>query len=219
MMSCGALMNAAPGRPDSAARNAFATTSETATGESISALNLVIGRNRLTVSMLWWICFKRFAMGTAPPMATTGSPSEFAVARPVTRFEQPGPEVTSVTPALPVMRPMPPAMNAAFCSWRQTTVLILESSSVSNTLSIFAPGMPKTYSTPCASRLFTSTSAPVGVLIASPPPPSRDPRRDPGADRPSGNPRCRAARRDNRPRAGSKGAGRPRGTAAGARRR
>ena len=40
------------GRPDSAARKAFATISDTASGASISALNLVMGRNRLTVSML-----------------------------------------------------------------------------------------------------------------------------------------------------------------------
>jgi hypothetical protein len=53
---------------------------------------------------------------------------------------------TRVTPAFPVKRPIPPAINAAFCSCRQTTVLIFESDSVSNTLSIFAPGMPKTYS-------------------------------------------------------------------------
>src|SRR5215510_8833295 len=58
-----------PGRPDSAARKAFATISDTACGESISALNLVIGRNRLTVSILWWIGFSRLAMGTAPPIA------------------------------------------------------------------------------------------------------------------------------------------------------
>jgi hypothetical protein len=32
---------------------------------------------------------------------------------------------------------------------------------VSNTLSTFAPGMPKTYSTPCVSKLFTNKSAPV----------------------------------------------------------
>src|SRR6516225_9068640 len=57
-------------------------------------------------------------MGTAPPIATTGSPSVVAVARPVTRLEQPGPDVTSTTPALPVMRPIPPAMNAAFFSCR-----------------------------------------------------------------------------------------------------
>src|ERR1700747_1338363 len=106
-------------------------------------------------------------------MPTTRSPSDVAVAKPVPRFEQPGPEVTNATPAFPVMRPIPLAMNAAFCSCRQTTVLILESKSVSKTLSIFAPGIPKTYSTPCASRFFTNNPAPVcgadfaaGVLIS-----------------------------------------------------
>ena len=49
-------MNAAPGLPDSAARKAFATTSETELGESISALNLVIGRNRFTVSISKLFC-------------------------------------------------------------------------------------------------------------------------------------------------------------------
>src|SRR5688572_2636937 len=34
-----------------------------------------------------------------------------AVASPVTRFEQPGPDVTSTTSALPVRRPRPPAMK------------------------------------------------------------------------------------------------------------
>src|SRR5262249_36975302 len=81
---------------------------------------------------------ERLERVTAPPTATTGSPSEFAVAKPVTRFEQPGPDVTNATPALPVIRPIPPAMNAAFCSCRQTTVLIFESNNVSKTLSIFA---------------------------------------------------------------------------------
>ena len=52
MISTGALMNAAPGRPDSAVRKAFATTSGTEPVASISTLNFVIGRNRLTVSML-----------------------------------------------------------------------------------------------------------------------------------------------------------------------
>jgi len=48
VMSFGALMKAAPGRPDSAARKAFATTSETELAESISALNFVTGRKRFT---------------------------------------------------------------------------------------------------------------------------------------------------------------------------
>src|ERR1700716_4613290 len=152
-------------------------------------------------------------MDTAPPIATTGSPSEFAVARPVTRLEPPGPDVTRVTPALPVMRPMPPAMNAAFCSWRQTTVLILESNKVSKTLSILAPGMPKMYSTPCASKLLTSRSAPVcgagcvaSVLISFLPLLARDPRPGHDASLPSGKPRFPAAQYDSHPLAGSGGA-------------
>src|SRR5215831_14140756 len=161
-------------------------------------------------------------VGTAPPIATRGSPSVVAVARPVTRLEQPGPEVTSTTPALPVMRPIPPAMNAAFCSCRQTTVLIVESKSVSNTLSILAPGTPKMYSTPCASRVFTSNPAPVcgkglvtGVLTVFLLPPARDPPPGHDAGRLSRNPRSRATRCGNRLRAGS-GAGDPsRGTGAG----
>src|SRR5262249_55536841 len=163
-------------------------------------------------------------MGTAPPRATTGSPSVFAVARPVTRLEQPGPDVTSTTPALPVMRPIPPAMNAAFCSCRQTTVLILESTSVSNTLSIFAPGTPKMYSTPCASRLLTSKPAPVcgrglvtGVLTVFLLPPARDPR--PGHDGGllSRNPPFQGARCGNRLRAGSGGEDSSRGIGANGR--
>jgi hypothetical protein len=39
-------------------------------------------------------------------------------------------------------------MNAAFCSWRQRMSLIFESTSALNTLSIFAPGIPKTYLMP-----------------------------------------------------------------------
>ena len=54
--------------------------------------------------------------GTLPPIATMGSPSDVAVAMPVTRFEHPGPEVTKTTPAFDVMRPIPAAMKAAFCS-------------------------------------------------------------------------------------------------------
>src|SRR5262249_33765564 len=52
MIYLGALMKAAPGRPDLAARKAFATTSETEFGDSISAENFMIGRNRSTVSIL-----------------------------------------------------------------------------------------------------------------------------------------------------------------------
>ena len=65
------------------------------------------------------------------------------------------------TPALPVMRPMPPAMKAAFCSCRQTTVSIFESTSALKTESILAPGTPNTCVTPCISSVRTTSSAPI----------------------------------------------------------
>ena len=192
MMSLGRPTKAAPGRPDSAARKALAKISELASTASISAAYLVTGRNIATASMLWCVCFSRWATGTAPPSATTGSPSVLAVASPVARFEQPGPEVTSTTPALPVRRPRPAAMKVAFCSWRQTTVLIVESTSASNTGSIFAPGMPKTYSTPCASRWATRSCAPLRSALMSLP--SSSPlRRGPG------RPPARSSARWSRP--------------------
>src|ERR1700749_3429700 len=137
IISDGALMNTAPGRPDSAVRKAFATTSEIESGEQISVLSLVIGRNRLTVSMLWCRSFSRIELGILPPIATTGSPSDVAVARPVTMFEQPGPDVTNTTPAFDVMRPIPDAMNAGFCSWRRSLVLVLETSKVLEDFCVF----------------------------------------------------------------------------------
>ena len=115
-ISCGRLTNAPPGLPCSAARNAFDTTSAIASGELTSTAYLVTGLNMATVSMLWCTSFALSARFTAPPSATTGSPSLLAVAMPVIRLEQPGPEVTSATPALPVSRPTAAAINAAFAS-------------------------------------------------------------------------------------------------------
>src|SRR5580692_5652493 len=107
------------------------------------------------------MCLRLWEVATDPPRATIGSPSLFAVASPVVRLLTPGPDVAIATPALPVSRPIPPAMKAAFCSWRHTTVSIEEDFSVSKTLSIFAPGMPNTCVTPCRSSDSTTTCAPV----------------------------------------------------------
>src|SRR5258706_213309 len=52
MMSMGRLTKAAPGRSDSALRNAFVNTSETDSDESTSALYLVTGLQRLTESIV-----------------------------------------------------------------------------------------------------------------------------------------------------------------------
>jgi hypothetical protein len=89
MTSFGKLTYAAPGRPDSAARNALATTSLTESEATTDALNLVTGLQIDTASIVWCSCFSVSAVATAPPNATTGSPSEFTVAKPVTRFETP----------------------------------------------------------------------------------------------------------------------------------
>jgi len=94
-------------------------------------------------------------------MATTGSPSEFAVATPVSRFEQSGPEVTSATPDFPC--------HPANSSGDNSSVLLMPADysldlgiqqRVENFVD-FCPGTPKMYSTPCASRLLTNTPAPV----------------------------------------------------------
>jgi hypothetical protein len=127
--SIGSPTKLAPGRPPSAARKALATTSAMAAAESTSTLYLVIGSKNLTESRFWCVRSRRLASGTDPPKPTTGVPSAVAVAKPVARFVDPGPDVTRHTLALPVSRPIPCAMNAAFCSWRQTTVWIDESTS------------------------------------------------------------------------------------------
>src|ERR1700741_2018457 len=79
-----------------------------------------------------------------------GSCSVVAVISPVAKLVVPGPDVTSATPGVPVRRPTAAAMNAAFCSWRQTTNSGPPSSRASKTGSILAPGTPKMYCTPYA---------------------------------------------------------------------
>src|SRR3981081_3031614 len=74
--SIGRLTNAEPGRADSAARKADASTSARADRESISAAYLVTGLHTLTESIVWCKDLRRFATETAPPSATRGSPSE-----------------------------------------------------------------------------------------------------------------------------------------------
>src|SRR5215831_16001340 len=103
-------------------------------------------------------------MGTAPPTATTGV--AFRV-----RGDQAGHQVGAA-------EPRDDQSHAHFARHASDTAgdeggvlfvptddrLDFESTSVSNTLSIFAPGMPNTYSTPCASKLCTNNLAPVCEL-------------------------------------------------------
>ena len=81
---------------------------------ALSLLGQIELWHKPTESKVWCRDLRRSATATAPPKATIGSPSEFAVASPVTRFDTPGPDVTSATPAFPVKRPMPLAIKAAF---------------------------------------------------------------------------------------------------------
>ena len=145
-MSCGRLTKVAPPRGREASRKAFSTTSGMLSGTTSSTALLVTAFMSDTLSMLWCVCLSRIERGTAPPSATTGSPSVVAVASPVARFETPGPEVTSTTPGFPVSRPTAPAMKAAFCSWRHRTSRgpsPSTSASASKTASTFAPGIPE----------------------------------------------------------------------------
>src|ERR1700679_1495794 len=86
------LTKVSPGRSDSAARKAAESTSAVAAEESTSAEYFVTCLHRPTEFRLWCKDLRRSATATAPPKATTGSPSVFAVASPVARLETPGPE-------------------------------------------------------------------------------------------------------------------------------
>ena len=146
--SFGRPRKAAPGRPCSAARMALPSTSGRPCTQSADCANRVTGCIRLMASSDWWVCLKRSSRGTSPPIAITGSPSVVAVASPVTRLVTPGPEVARHTPMRPVSLPKAWAMNAAFCSCRQSTSWMGESSNAVNMLSTLAPGIPNTWVTP-----------------------------------------------------------------------
>jgi hypothetical protein len=58
----------------------------------------------------WKLSVPIAVVGTCPVMATTGTESMYAVARPVTRLSAPGPLVAKTTPTLPrLLRAYPSA--------------------------------------------------------------------------------------------------------------
>src|SRR5580693_2135826 len=154
--SAGSTTAAAPRGGASAARIALATASGTLSGSLTSPVYFVKGLSAATASIDWWVRLSRSARATAPQMATIGSCSVVAVIRPVAKLVVPGPEVTSATPGVPVSRPTAAAMNAAFCSWRQTTNSGPPSSRASKTASTLAPGTPKMNWTPYADSVSTT---------------------------------------------------------------
>ena len=58
----------------------------------------VTGSAMPTISVSWKASLPRSARGTLPVMATIGTESIIAVARPVTRLIAPGPDVAIATP-------------------------------------------------------------------------------------------------------------------------
>ena len=70
----------------------------------IRVLFLVMGLLIFTMSTSWKLSRPSWSRLTLAVMATIGMLSMFAVARPVTMFVAPGPEVVITTPVLPVER-------------------------------------------------------------------------------------------------------------------
>ena len=93
--SWGSTTTEAPPAGPLALRNALVATSGTLAVSLTSPVNFVIGVNMAAASIDWWVRLSRSARGTAPAVATMGSPSVVAVTRPVARFDAPGPEVTT----------------------------------------------------------------------------------------------------------------------------
>ena len=85
---------------------------------------MVIARETSTIGVSWKASVPMTPVGTWPVIATSGTLSSFASARPVTRFRAPGPEVAITTPGSPVTRAYPSAAKMPPCSWRGRIVRI-----------------------------------------------------------------------------------------------
>ena len=74
-----------------------------------------------TVGVSWKASVPIMRRGTCPVMATIGTESRRASARPVTRFVAPGPDVAMHTPTLPVHLAYPSAAKTSPCSCLHST--------------------------------------------------------------------------------------------------
>ncbi len=155
-----------PGRPVPAISNAAAIAEGMSSALVTRKLCLVIGNVIPRMSASWKASVPMNAELTWPVMATIGTESMYASARPVTRFVAPGPEVAMQTPTLPVAIAYPSAACAAPCSWRTRMWRTLESNRGSYAGRIAPPGMPKMTSTPTASSEATRACAPVIVVVS-----------------------------------------------------
>ena len=75
-----------------------------------------------TIGVSWKPSVPMSLRGTCPVMATSGTLSIIASARPVTRLVAPGPEVAMHTPTRPVTLAYPSAAKISPCSCRQSTL-------------------------------------------------------------------------------------------------
>ena len=116
-----------------------------------------------TVGVSWNASVPIMRRGTCPVIATIGTESSSASARPVTRFVAPGPEVAMQTPTRPVHLAYPSAAKTSPCSWRHNTLRTPVLLFVRLWwISIEAPpGYANTQSTPSRSSASTRMSAPL----------------------------------------------------------
>ncbi len=99
--------------------------------------------------------------GTCPVMATNGTLSSSASAKPVTRLVAPGPEVAIHTPTRPEALAYPSAAKISPCSCRHRTFLITSDLVKAWWISIEAPpGYANRVLTPSLSRASTKMSLP-----------------------------------------------------------
>ena len=121
----------------------------------------MICRVTSTMGVSWKASVPIIARGTWPVMATSGTLSSIASARPVTRFVAPGPEVAMQTPTSPDVLANPWAAKISPCSWRHRMLRMLLLRVSAWWISIEAPpGYANTVSTPSRSRHSTRMSHP-----------------------------------------------------------
>jgi len=120
MMSCGSAKKTGPCRPESAVCTARRTTDDALRGLVTVFTYFAIGRTRPTrssASLVLRGAVLDASWAMSPASTMTGRPSAKALARPVTAFVTPAPELTRTTGIWPCWA-APPAMNIAADSWR-----------------------------------------------------------------------------------------------------
>jgi hypothetical protein len=107
--ACATALWSAPARRVLCATRGAPSTSAAARSSGTACwtdcAHFVIGRNKDTTSMCWWLSLCMRLVPAWPVITTIGARSMLASATPVTRLVAPGPSVPRHTPAVPVSRP------------------------------------------------------------------------------------------------------------------